>query len=66
LADCHGIAAPLSGAARPRRRRAFEIAFSCCYVFAGSRPHFLAVDEVTFRRPVDIGTLLQARPCAEC
>jgi acyl-coenzyme A thioesterase 9 len=40
-------------------RRAFEIAFSCCYVFAGSRPHFLAVDDVTFRRPVEIGTMLQ-------
>jgi acyl-coenzyme A thioesterase 9 len=40
-------------------RRAFEIAFSCCYVFAGSRPHFLAVDDVTFKRPVEIGTMLQ-------
>ena len=40
-------------------RRAFEIAFSCCYVFAGSRPHFLAVDDVTFKRPVDVGTMLQ-------
>jgi acyl-CoA hydrolase len=26
--------------------------------FAGSRPHFLAVDEVTFSLPVDVGTLL--------
>lgn len=40
-------------------RRAFEIAFSCCYVFAGSRPHFLAVDDVTFKRPVEVGTMLQ-------
>ena len=36
-------------------RRAFELAFSTCYVFAGARPHFLAIDEVTFKLPVEIG-----------
>lgn len=35
-------------------RRAFEIAFSTCYVFGGSRPRFLEVDHVDFRRPVGI------------
>ena len=33
---------PLRGAAR----RAFELAFSTTYMFAGSRPEFLLVDEV--------------------
>lgn len=33
-------------------RRAFEIAFSTCYVFGGIRPLFLEVDHVDFRRPV--------------
>lgn len=34
------------------RRRAFELAFSTTYMFAGSRPEFLLVDEVTFQHPV--------------
>eukprot|EP00897_Mesotaenium_endlicherianum_P010863 jgi/Mesen1/9805/ME000007S09857 len=42
-------------------RRAFELAFSTCYVFCGSRPLFLEVDLVDFRRPVDIGNLLRFR-----
>lgn len=33
-------------------RRAFELAFSTCYVFAGARPLFLEVDHVDFRKPV--------------
>lgn len=33
-------------------RRAFELAFSTTYMFAGSRPQFLLVDEVTFQHPV--------------
>ena len=33
-------------------RRAFELAFSTCYVFGGGRPLFLEVDHVDFRKPV--------------
>jgi acyl-coenzyme A thioesterase 9 len=33
-------------------RRAFELAFSTCYVFGGRRPYFLEVDHVDFRKPV--------------
>lgn len=40
-------------------RRAFELAFSTCYVFAGARPLFLEVDHVDFRKPVDVGNLLR-------
>ena len=40
-------------------RRAFELAFATAYLFCGTKPSFLEVDEVTFRRPVEIGNLLQ-------
>lgn len=30
-------------------RRAFELGFATTYLFAGSRPSFVRVDEVTFR-----------------
>ncbi|XP_054811847.1 acyl-coenzyme A thioesterase 4, mitochondrial-like isoform X2 [Prosopis cineraria] len=33
-------------------RRAFELAFSTAYVFAGAAPHFLEVDHVDFFKPV--------------
>lgn len=33
-------------------RRAFELAFSTTYAFAGVAPHFLEVDHVDFVRPV--------------
>ena len=46
---------------RAMRRRAFELAFSTTYMFAGSRPEFLLIDEVTFQHPVDIGDLLRFR-----
>jgi acyl-coenzyme A thioesterase 9 len=42
-------------------RRAFELAFSTCYAFAGTRPAFLLVDDITFRRPVDVGDLLRLK-----
>ena len=45
----------------PRCRRAFELAFSTTYMFAGTRPEFLLVNEVTFQHPVDIGDLLRFR-----
>lgn len=44
-------------------RRAFELAFSTCYVFCGSRPQFLETDHVDFWRPVDIGDLLRFKAC---
>ena len=40
-------------------RRAFELAFSSAYIFSGARPHFLSIDEVTFSKPVEVGSLLQ-------
>jgi len=39
-------------------RRAFELSFANAYVFGGSRPVFLEVDEVSFASPVDVGDLL--------
>eukprot|EP00298_Acanthocystis_sp_HF-20_P004519 c14850_g1_i1.p1 GENE.c14850_g1_i1~~c14850_g1_i1.p1 ORF type:complete len:310 (+),score=120.33 c14850_g1_i1:82-1011(+) len=39
-------------------RRAFEIAFSGAYMFIGTKPDFVEVDEVVFRHPVDVGDLL--------
>lgn len=39
-------------------RRAFELAFSNCYVFGGARPRFLEVDDISFDSPVDVGDLL--------
>ena len=40
-------------------RRAFEAAFDTCYTFGGSRPHFLELERVAFKRPVDIGNLVK-------
>lgn len=40
-------------------RRAYELAFASAYMFAGQRPVFKEIDEVTFKRPVDIGDLLR-------
>ena len=44
-------------------RRAYELAFATAYMFAGQRPTFKEVDEVTFMRPVDVGDLLKFRSC---
>ena len=44
-------------------RRAYELAFASTYMFAGQRPIFKEVDEVTFMRPVDVGDLLRLRSC---
>ncbi|KAM0974187.1 hypothetical protein FF1_017431 [Malus domestica] len=44
-------------------RRAFEIAFSTTYAFAGVAPHFLEVDHVDFVRPVDVGNFLRLKSC---
>ncbi|KAF7805300.1 acyl-coenzyme A thioesterase 9, mitochondrial-like [Senna tora] len=44
-------------------RRAFELAFSTAYAFAGVAPHFLEVDHVDFYRPVDVGNFLRLKSC---
>lgn len=43
--------------------RAFEIAFSTAYAFAGLMPCFLEVDHVDFLRPVDVGDFLRFKSC---
>nr|XP_043610160.1 acyl-coenzyme A thioesterase 2, chloroplastic [Erigeron canadensis] len=43
--------------------RAFELAFSTAYTFAGLMPHFLEVDHVDFLRPVDVGDFLRFKSC---
>jgi len=42
-------------------RRAFELAHSTSYLLAASRPRTLAVDEIQFKRPVDVGDLVRFR-----
>ena len=44
-------------------RRAFELAHATAYLFAGRRPVFLELDEVTFRSPVSVGDLLRLESC---
>ncbi|XP_040993257.1 acyl-coenzyme A thioesterase 9, mitochondrial-like [Juglans microcarpa x Juglans regia] len=43
--------------------RAFELAFSTAYAFAGLVPCFLEVDHVDFLRPVDVGDFLRMKSC---
>ncbi|KAK8717844.1 hypothetical protein V6N13_045097 [Hibiscus sabdariffa] len=43
--------------------RAFELAFSTAYAFAGLVPCFLEVDHVDFLRPVDVGDFLRLKSC---
>ncbi|XP_027092080.1 acyl-coenzyme A thioesterase 9, mitochondrial [Coffea eugenioides] len=43
--------------------RAFELAFSTAYAFAGVMPCFLEVDHVDFLRPVDVGDFLRFKSC---
>ncbi|GJU49544.1 acyl-coenzyme A thioesterase 9, mitochondrial [Tanacetum coccineum] len=43
--------------------RAFELAFSTVYTFAGLMPYFLEVDHVDFLRPVDVGDFLRFKSC---
>uniref|UniRef100_A0A1J3FX16 Acyl-coenzyme A thioesterase 9, mitochondrial n=1 Tax=Noccaea caerulescens TaxID=107243 RepID=A0A1J3FX16_NOCCA len=40
-------------------RKAFELAFSNAYAFAGVSPRFLEVDRVDFIKPVDVGNFLR-------
>ncbi|XP_059626307.1 acyl-coenzyme A thioesterase 2, chloroplastic [Cornus florida] len=44
-------------------QRAFELAFSTAYAFAGVMPCFLEVDHVDFLRPVDVGDFLRFKSC---
>jgi acyl-coenzyme A thioesterase 9 len=39
-------------------RRAFELAFATAYVFGGTKPKFIEVDDISFMAPVDVGELL--------
>ena len=40
-------------------RRAFELAHASAYTFSGHRPRFLEVDQIVFKKPVNIGDLLR-------
>lgn len=44
-------------------RRAFELAFSTAYSFAGAAPHFIEVDHIDFVKPVDVGNFLRLKSC---
>ncbi|KDP35138.1 hypothetical protein JCGZ_10672 [Jatropha curcas] len=44
-------------------RKAFELAFSTAYAFAGAAPRFLEVDHVDFVKPVDVGNFLRLNSC---
>ncbi|GLT48939.1 hypothetical protein SLA2020_225270 [Shorea laevis] len=44
-------------------RKAFELAFSNAYAFAGAAPRFLEVDHVDFLKPVDVGNFLRLKSC---
>ncbi|KAK6266344.1 hypothetical protein QUC31_017181 [Theobroma cacao] len=42
-------------------RKAFELAFSNAYAFAGAAPCFLEVDHIDFFKPVDVGNFLRLK-----
>ncbi|KAL4856193.1 Zinc finger MYND domain-containing protein 10 [Chlorella vulgaris] len=42
-------------------RRAFELAHSSTYLFAGTRPQAVEVEQVTFQRPVSVGDLMRLK-----
>jgi acyl-coenzyme A thioesterase 9 len=41
--------------------RAYDLAHATCYSFAGAYPHFKEVDEISFKKPVDIGDLVRLK-----
>ncbi|XP_042015659.1 acyl-coenzyme A thioesterase 2, chloroplastic-like [Salvia splendens] len=43
--------------------RAFELAFSTAYAFAGMMPSFTEADHVDFLKPVDVGDFLRFKSC---
>ncbi|KAJ8774752.1 hypothetical protein K2173_017198 [Erythroxylum novogranatense] len=44
-------------------RKAFELAFSNTYAFAGVPPQFVEVDHIDFLKPVDVGNFLRLKSC---
>merc|ERR1719401_3105963 len=40
-------------------RLAYRCAFPTAYMFAGSFPHFVEVDEVSFLQPVEVGNICE-------
>ena len=40
-------------------RRAYELGYATAFMFAGARPKFDRVGEISFLRPVDVGDLLR-------
>ncbi|KAL6772161.1 CGLD2 [Auxenochlorella protothecoides x Auxenochlorella symbiontica] len=44
-------------------RRAFELATCSAYMLSGTRPKLVEVDEILFRKPVDVGDLIQFSAC---
>jgi len=42
-------------------RTGFELAFSNAYLFAASQPSFIGMDDVTFHKPVEIGSILSIK-----
>ncbi|XP_060626088.2 acyl-coenzyme A thioesterase 9, mitochondrial isoform X1 [Anolis sagrei] len=39
-------------------RKAYELGWACAYNFANSRPYVVAVDDIMFQKPVEVGSLL--------
>jgi acyl-coenzyme A thioesterase 9 len=39
-------------------RQAFELAWANTYVYTGKRPYILHMDDISFRKPVSVGSLL--------
>ncbi|GAB4824236.1 hypothetical protein N2152v2_011282 [Parachlorella kessleri] len=44
-------------------RRAYELAHSTAYLFAGTRPQAVEVGEISFQKPVDVGDLIKFKSC---
>mmetsp|Transcript_40 Transcript_40/g.62 ORF Transcript_40/g.62 Transcript_40/m.62 type:complete len:472 (-) Transcript_40:232-1647(-) len=42
-------------------RRAYELAYASAYMFGGHVPRFRELDEVVFKKPVDVGDLVRFR-----
>eukprot|EP01125_Pyxidicula_operculata_P020530 TRINITY_DN7606_c0_g1_i3.p3 TRINITY_DN7606_c0_g1~~TRINITY_DN7606_c0_g1_i3.p3 ORF type:complete len:159 (+),score=21.70 TRINITY_DN7606_c0_g1_i3:1342-1818(+) len=42
-------------------RAGFELAFSTAYVFAGAKPYFQALADISFVKPVSIGSILSLK-----
>jgi hypothetical protein len=46
--------------------RAYDLAQATSYIFAGAYPHFLEVDQIDFKKPVDIGDLVRLKSRVVC